>query len=70
MSKHRNNLERLLRKMEVRYGANDEIVVHLQQALMSLERRTDDSGMKPAHGSAAVDASWLAAMRGSEQRLS
>lgn len=70
MSKQRNNLERLLRKMETRYGANDEVVVLLQQALVSLERRTDDSGMKTDHGGAAADASWLSAMRSSEQRLS
>lgn len=47
MHKHLQNLQRLLHKMQTRYGLHDELVVQLQQALVAFEIRvaTDQAAL-------------------------
>jgi hypothetical protein len=40
MTKHLQNLERLLKKMTLRYGDGDDLVLQLQQEVSSLEKKT------------------------------
>ncbi len=39
MSKHLQNLERLCRKMEERYGDGDDLVLQFRQELSAMERK-------------------------------
>lgn len=60
MHKHLQNLQRLLQKMQSRYGEHDEVVVQLQQALAELELRFASEQATLKQGRRQVGASTAA----------
>lgn len=62
MHKHLQNLQRLLQKMQSRYGEHDEVVVQLQQALAELELRfaSDQAALKQGRRQVGASSAALA----------
>ena len=50
MNKHIQNLERLLQKMQYRYGADDDLVLQLNRELKRCEAGKPEHHAATAHG--------------------